>query len=86
MPLKDYFSFRVARVGKEEDYQKGPYLFAEFPHGVFPFGFTLSATALRDIFPDADDRKHLPYIEGAIASILFRIPLIRQLSGWFGAR
>lgn len=76
-----YFSFRVVRVGEAEEYQYGPYLCAEFPHGIFPLGFMLSATALRQIFPEKDGS--IPQVDGAVASILFRIPIIRQLTGWF---
>lgn len=73
-----YFSFRVVRVGENQDYLEAPNLFAEYPHGVFPLGYMLGATTIRDIFPNA------PPIDGAVATILFRVPFIRQLVAWFG--
>ena len=75
--LREYYSFTVI---KTTEFEKGErYLFVEYPHGIFPLGFILSATIVKE---------HLSSlrIEGAIASILFKIPLLRQLCHWFGAR
>eukprot|EP01127_Copromyxa_protea_P022546 TRINITY_DN8135_c0_g1_i3.p1 TRINITY_DN8135_c0_g1~~TRINITY_DN8135_c0_g1_i3.p1 ORF type:complete len:315 (-),score=55.70 TRINITY_DN8135_c0_g1_i3:25-969(-) len=75
----EYFSFKVINKAAGKFDGKKSYMFAEFPHGVFPLGFILSATIVQKIFPGLR-------VEGATASVLFRIPILRQLSLWFGSR
>eukprot|EP01087_Luapelamoeba_hula_P000439 TRINITY_DN10329_c0_g1_i1.p1 TRINITY_DN10329_c0_g1~~TRINITY_DN10329_c0_g1_i1.p1 ORF type:complete len:392 (-),score=47.70 TRINITY_DN10329_c0_g1_i1:67-1164(-) len=74
----EYFSFTLIRP-KGTISVTDHFLFVEFPHGVFPLGFMLSATAVQTAMKGLR-------VEGAIASVLFRIPLMRQLCHWFGAR
>jgi len=74
----EYFSFTVMQKGKGVSPDKH-YIFVEFPHGVFPLGFMLSATIVQKVLTGLR-------VEGAIASILFRIPVLAQLCHWFGSR
>jgi len=76
--LCEYFSFKV--IKPIESYSSNEcYMFVEFPHGIFPIGYILSATVVQTCLSGLR-------VEGAIASILFRIPFIRQLCHWFGSR
>lgn len=74
----EYFSFTVMQKGKGVSPDRH-YIFVEFPHGVFPLGFMLSATIVQKVLTGLR-------VEGAIASILFRIPVLAQLCHWFGSR
>lgn len=74
----EYFSFTVMQKGKGVSPDRH-YIFVEFPHGVFPLGFMLSATIVQKVLTGLR-------VEGAIASVLFRIPVLAQLCHWFGSR
>eukprot|EP01088_Endostelium_zonatum_P018392 TRINITY_DN5889_c1_g1_i1.p1 TRINITY_DN5889_c1_g1~~TRINITY_DN5889_c1_g1_i1.p1 ORF type:complete len:398 (+),score=77.07 TRINITY_DN5889_c1_g1_i1:71-1264(+) len=67
-----------AEADNEKDYNK-QFIFVEFPHGVIPFGFVLSTTAVQKIWPGLK-------LEGAIASALFKLPLVSHLCHWLGTR
>lgn len=74
---RDYFSMTwenelVMVKGKK-------YLFLEFPHGIFPLGQLISASAVKYIFPG-----HV--ICGVAASATFVFPVMRQLLSWVGIR
>jgi len=71
---REYFNFKVICTGNLNPSRQ--YLFAEFPHAVFPMGFWLSATSFKDL-------NIRPSIL-AVASVLFRIPLIRCFCFWGG--
>jgi len=75
----EYFSFTVIVKSDQPLSPDKNFIFVEFPHGVFPLGFMLSATIVQKVLTGLR-------VEGAIASILFRIPVIAQLSNWFGSR
>jgi 1-acyl-sn-glycerol-3-phosphate acyltransferase len=75
----EYFSFTCIVKRKGCFDPKGHYMFIEFPHGVFPLGFMLSATLVQHIMPGLR-------VEGALASILFHLPIIGHIAHWFGSR
>jgi len=90
--LCEYFSYKVIIEGVKNEqnelvswYQSQTkkndkqFMFVEFPHGVVPFGFILSATVVQKLWPGLK-------VEGVIASILFKIPIICHLCRWFGSR
>jgi len=76
---RNYFNFRVVYPNKPFNYNK-QYMLAEFPHGVFPMGALLAGT----IFNQPE--KFNGNLHGMVASVLFRVPLLRQLFSWLGAR
>jgi 2-acylglycerol O-acyltransferase 2 len=75
----EYFSFTVMQKKGQGVSPDKHYIFVEFPHGVFPLGFMLSATIVQQVLTGLR-------VEGAIASLLFRIPVLAQLCHWFGSR
>jgi len=54
-------------------------MFAEFPHGVFPWGSFLSTSVTKYCFPNQ-------VIDGVAADVLFKIPLFRHLFSWIGTK
>lgn len=53
------------------------YIFFEFPHGIFPMGQFLSASLIKEVFPNQ-------MICGTGADIVFKIPVMRHLMSWLG--
>uniref|UniRef100_A0A6V1SPI9 Acyltransferase n=1 Tax=Heterosigma akashiwo TaxID=2829 RepID=A0A6V1SPI9_HETAK len=58
---------------------KRKYLFAEFPHGIFPMGSVLSASVVQEFFPGQK-------ICGMGASVIYRGPVYRHFMSWIGTR
>eukprot|EP01103_Thecamoeba_quadrilineata_P004688 TRINITY_DN1447_c0_g3_i1.p1 TRINITY_DN1447_c0_g3~~TRINITY_DN1447_c0_g3_i1.p1 ORF type:complete len:348 (-),score=38.75 TRINITY_DN1447_c0_g3_i1:187-1230(-) len=71
---REYFNFKVICTGNLN--QSRQLLFAEFPHAVFPMGFWLSATSYKEL--------NIRPVTFAVASVLFRVPIIRCFCFWSG--
>eukprot|EP00405_Crypthecodinium_cohnii_P022193 CAMPEP_0206468666 /NCGR_PEP_ID=MMETSP0324_2-20121206/29779_1 /ASSEMBLY_ACC=CAM_ASM_000836 /TAXON_ID=2866 /ORGANISM="Crypthecodinium cohnii, Strain Seligo" /LENGTH=351 /DNA_ID=CAMNT_0053942195 /DNA_START=51 /DNA_END=1107 /DNA_ORIENTATION=- len=72
----EYMSVRIAnRSGKA--LPEGQYMFALFPHGLFPF--TAGLVAVSDL------AKVFMHVRIASAEVGFRLPVMRQALGWQGA-
>ncbi len=54
----------------------GPHIIAQFPHGVFPIGSFLTPLGRVACLPAGT--------VGAIATVLFHLPLLRHIYAWFG--
>ena len=77
----DWYRDTTVSNAEADNYKENnkQFIFAEFPHGVIPFGFVLSSTIVQKIWPGLK-------VEGAIASSLFKLPLVGHLCHWFGTR
>ncbi|KAG2486331.1 hypothetical protein HYH03_015035 [Edaphochlamys debaryana] len=73
---RQYFSFSY--VFDEVLDSKKHYIFAEFPHGVFPMGPLLGATECQRMFPGFD-------IYGLAANVVFAVPFWRHFIAWLGS-
>eukprot|EP01023_Acetabularia_acetabulum_P007748 TRINITY_DN13395_c0_g1_i4.p1 TRINITY_DN13395_c0_g1~~TRINITY_DN13395_c0_g1_i4.p1 ORF type:complete len:288 (-),score=44.59 TRINITY_DN13395_c0_g1_i4:407-1270(-) len=67
------YSFKL-----ESDFEEQEYILAEFPHGVFPMGQILGATLVPDMFNSK--------VYALAASILFRVPIYKQLFIMMGCK
>eukprot|EP00877_Chromochloris_zofingiensis_P004273 jgi/Chrzof1/13847/Cz08g14220.t1_DGAT2A[v5.2] len=72
-----YFQFSIAFDCPID--LKGKYIFAEFPHGVFPLSQHLAITLTDKVWPGMD-------IYSIAASSIFRVPMWRHVMSWIGAR
>lgn len=79
-----YFSFKVVipDTGISE-LATSRCILAEFPHGVFPMGQVLGQPVLSSLLSSMQIR-HVRYIKGGAASIVFRVPFLRQIYSWCG--
>mmetsp|Transcript_15921 Transcript_15921/g.21054 ORF Transcript_15921/g.21054 Transcript_15921/m.21054 type:complete len:356 (-) Transcript_15921:167-1234(-) len=74
---RKYFDWEM--VISEELDPKKKYMFAEFPHGIFPMGTFLSASVVPEYFPGQK-------IFGMGASVIFRGPVYRHIMAWIGTK
>jgi 2-acylglycerol O-acyltransferase 2 len=51
----EYFSFTVMQKKGQGVSPDKHYIFVEFPHGVFPLGFMLSATIVQQVYIQLTD-------------------------------
>ncbi|GLC45911.1 hypothetical protein PLESTF_000711500 [Pleodorina starrii] len=73
---REYFTFSYLFEEVLDPNKK--YIFAEFPHGVFPMGPLLGATECQLMFPGF-------HIFGLAANVVFRVPLWRHMMAWLGS-
>ncbi|CAD7694910.1 unnamed protein product [Ostreobium quekettii] len=74
---REYFSFSYKF---EEELDAGSrYIIAEFPHGTYPVGPLLAGTLIPRMFPGR-------CVLSVGASVLFRIPLYKQMFSWMGCQ
>ncbi|KXZ52943.1 hypothetical protein GPECTOR_8g318 [Gonium pectorale] len=73
---REYFSFSY--LFDETLDPKKTYIFAEFPHGVFPMGPLLGATECQRMFPGF-------HIYGLAANVVFSVPFWRHFIAWLGS-
>ncbi|KAG2439722.1 hypothetical protein HYH02_010600 [Chlamydomonas schloesseri] len=73
---REYFKFSY--VFEEVLDSKKKYIFAEFPHGVFPMGPLIGATECQIMFPGFD-------IFGLAANVVFTVPFWRHFVAWLGS-
>lgn len=73
----EYFDFTSDCTKFTAHFKQHPsarYMFAEFPHGIFPMGQFLSASMIKTITPGQ-------MIHGTGADIVFKIPIMRHIMG-----
>jgi hypothetical protein len=73
----EYFGFTSDCTKFTAHFKQHPsarYMFAEFPHGIFPMGQFLSASMIKTITPGQ-------MIHGTGADIVFKIPIMRHIMG-----
>ncbi|GLI66396.1 hypothetical protein VaNZ11_010188 [Volvox africanus] len=73
---REYFSFSYLFEEVLDPSKK--YIFAEFPHGVFPMGPLLGATECQAMFPGF-------HIYGLAANVVFSVPFWRHFIAWLGS-
>lgn len=74
---RDYFSYSYECHCPLEKGKR--YMFFEYPHGLFPMGQFISASVIRDIYPN-------DMVCGIAADAVFVFPVIRHLMAWIGTR
>jgi len=82
--VAQYFSFGIVfaeEAGKPKVDDRQQYIFTYFPHGVFPFtvAWCLHSKRWRSMFPNMKVSMH-------VASIAFRVPIVRDILMWLGGR
>uniref|UniRef100_I2CR10 Acyltransferase n=1 Tax=Nannochloropsis gaditana (strain CCMP526) TaxID=1093141 RepID=I2CR10_NANGC len=74
---RDYFHYEY--ILEEAIDPKKRYLFAEMPHGIFPWGEVISISITKQLFPGSR--------VGSIgASVIFLLPGLRHFFSWIGCR
>lgn len=75
---REYFYYEWVLEERVEDPTQR-YLYAELPHGVFPFGQFISISIIKETLPGA-------MVLSIAASVLFRLPGLRHVFSWIGCR
>ncbi len=75
---RHYFQFKVYK--EEPMTQATNILFASFPHGLFPIAFPMMSGIAHRVFPEF--KNVMPIV--AIASNMFKVPIISPLLTWLG--
>ncbi|KAL4421076.1 hypothetical protein ABPG77_001371 [Micractinium sp. CCAP 211/92] len=77
----DYFPVKIVWEGKEEDYEKGPFVIGYEPHSVLPQGICVFCPYSADVVPSGlKDTRIL------VSSAGFWAPIMRHMWWWLGCR